>query len=231
MQMIFFRHRKLKKIARELSGTVFSEAWKGVSQLIVESEKAVATLKDPDNGGLVLEGGDVLMALGIHTVDHYSRDFLDEKDRKRLVMKMIRCVLNESTMLSVTRAAETGIRLTAQELKVGEESALKIIQAATNKFEECSVIDLGSPEYRGDSGHTSVTWCGMLLMGNFATDDDVPDDNLQQWDDMDRDLLMLYDSARAIAWDIHQRLNVDLHRLLKERGFQQIRNLGADMIV
>lgn len=172
-----------------------------------------------------------MVAMGVHTVDHYSRNFLDEQDQRYLVLKTIRCVLNESTMMSVRRAAESGGRLTAQELKVGEESTAKLIQGAINKFEECGNIDEGSPEYRGDSGHTSVSSCGLILMFNFAEQGDVPDDNLQQWDDMDRDLLMLYDTARAVAWDIHKKVNADLHRLLKERGFQEIRNLGADMIV
>ena len=83
----FFKKRKLKQIARELAALSYSRAWQDIEQIISHSAKATdAFEKEPQKAHI---GVAYLMAFSIHTIDHHSRDYLDEDDRKHLVFNLM----------------------------------------------------------------------------------------------------------------------------------------------
>jgi hypothetical protein len=191
----FFKKRKLKQIARELAALLHSRAWQDIEQIICHSAKATDALKkEPQR---VYIGVAYLMAFSIHTIDHHSRDYLDEDDRKHLVFNLMVFLMKEASSMSVRRAIDHGQRISSKELITAKISNTELISEATKKFEECEVIDIGDPKYRGDSGHTSVTWCGLMLLGVFSSPEEFPDSRLLTWEETEQPLLELYDTARC----------------------------------
>src|SRR5213593_4003376 len=103
-----FRFWRLRGIAGELAQRIGSEAWKAMPRICKESEKATEVLKSTKEGSRVWDGVAVMMAFGVHVVDHYARNFLDQKDRNRLVGRLLSGLMWESTKTMASIAANDG---------------------------------------------------------------------------------------------------------------------------
>jgi len=223
----FFKFWRLRRIALELAQGVGNEAWKAMPRICEESEKAVEVLKSTREGSRVLDGVAIVMAFGVHVVDHYARNFLDEGDRRQLVRKMLSRLLLEATRELAAFPANEGGAITARALKGGETFLWELMRGVVDRLEQCDLLHLGGPESREESGRTSLNMCGIMLMSAFTEDCDVPKSKTQTWEEMEPKTLKLYDTGRAIAWEVHQRVQKNLYRLLEANGFQQIREVGV----
>jgi triphosphoribosyl-dephospho-CoA synthetase len=147
---------RLRRIALNLAQRIGSESWKAGPRICEESQKAHEVLKSTREGNRVWDCVATVMAFGVHVVDHYARDFLDERERNRLVQKMLSSLMWEQTKASAVLAANEGRSLTGTELTKGEKPLLKLMRGMIDKFEQCYVMHLGGPGYRGDLGRTSL---------------------------------------------------------------------------
>ena len=55
------------------------------------------------------------------------------------------------------------------------------------------------------------------------------DQKLSVWTELSPKTLKLYDSAREIAWDFHEKIKSQLEQQMTEAGFEKVRDLGVDL--
>jgi hypothetical protein len=224
-----FKPWKIRRIARRLAEQIGCEAWKSVPQLFKESEKAAEVLRETTDGSLVWDAVVVMMAFGIHVVDHYTRDFLDEKDRTLLVRKALSVLVWETAKINAKRQSVEGEKITAEGLRSEQENLAIRMQEINEKFVQCSVMHLGGPEYRDEPTMVSLNMCGLMLTCIFVLDSELPLTKMETWEEMDPKLLSLYDTGRNKAWEMHEEVKGNLYRFIEAEGFKQIRDLGVSL--
>ena len=85
----FINTWKLRRVARILAETIGSEAWRNLPRSGPKSEKVGETLVATHDGWRIWDAHACFLALGIHVVDHYARNYLTPTQREALIDKLI----------------------------------------------------------------------------------------------------------------------------------------------
>ena len=163
----------------------------------------------------------ILSAFGVFIAEHYSRNYLEDDDRiKTFVPAMLKKLL---------------IQLPASHKSLGGSPNFESLKHHLQHFydihqfyENCLVVHRGGSESR-DWNDVALGRCAMLSMSLLIRDESVPEHQVENWEEIDKGVGKIYDICREKVWEYHNTIKVSVENALLEQGYQQVRDLGADL--
>lgn len=221
----FLKSRRLQRVAHDMASKILCRAFKTAHPFCLESAQDLSSLRS-HNADQFWDLVAVTMAFGSHVVDFYSRNYLKEADRRRLITKLASRYQNELFLGLAALGGKHGAPV-----RFGEASKLVrgIIERASEfalKFDNYQVMHIGGPEQRNGFSSTSLDYCGTLLMCAFVEESEFPQSRVDRWEDMDPEIVKLYDIGRKFAWDVYEHILQNLNATIEAEGFQTVRNVA-----